>query len=322
METRVLVKGINWSGSGTVVDLLREYESVIQIPGGASEVAPAGYMKFNELRDYNLRGGIRETLATEITRDNLENLRRYILIRKKKLIKDIYRNIMSAKKITNKLEAINEFPLMWRLIKCTESYLTNLSLGLSQQERIELAMDWVQKIINTTRGKKDVNAVIFDQTVDLGETMEVWSQVFNPYKLIIVHRYPYDQLAEQIKKNYYKREWTKKLLKELYGNDPNAHIRHFAKQTDERQKKLERILTHLPKENVLLLRFEEIVLNYKKTKERIESFVGLKAEDHVCPQKHFKPDWSKNNIGVYEKSGLNFPQELMKPVLDWYKAHP
>jgi hypothetical protein len=318
-ETRILIRGINWSGSGTVVDLLREYDNLIQIPGGASQVAPAGYIKFEELWDYH--SGMKETLMKGISSINLESIRKYIVVRKKKLVREIYHNFVTAKSLNKKIVALKEFPLIWKLIKHTESYYKKLSLNASQDERIEFAKEWVQSIINTTKGKREVTAAIFDNTIDTGQTKEIWSRVFEPYKLIMVHRNPYDTLAEQVNKKYYLRTDTKKLLLEKYVNDPIGYIRLFVEELAKRQKNLEDIIDFLPTENVLLLKFEDIVLNYDSTKAKIETFLGLKAEDHIYPKKYLKPDWSKNNIGLYDKSNYNFPADLLEPLLSWYNAH-
>src|SRR5690606_37332434 len=51
---RILVTGLNWSGAGTAVGLLREYQGVVQVPGGPERTAPAGYKKLGEFNDFRL----------------------------------------------------------------------------------------------------------------------------------------------------------------------------------------------------------------------------------------------------------------------------
>jgi hypothetical protein len=58
----------------------------------------------------------------------------------------------------------------------------------------------------------------------------------------------------------------------------------------------------LPKnENILTLNFEDLVLDYEASKEKIERFCGLKSTDHINPLQHFIPDISAGNIGLYRE---------------------
>lgn len=55
--------------------------------------------------------------------------------------------------------------------------------------------------------------------------------------------------------------------------------------------------------NVLRLRFEDIVLNYVKTREILYEFTGLSPASHTKSQDFFNPNDSVKNIGLWEKIG-------------------
>jgi hypothetical protein len=53
--------------------------------------------------------------------------------------------------------------------------------------------------------------------------------------------------------------------------------------------------------NILQVRFEDLVLNYERSVDKIESFCGLRSPDHVNRYRFFDPSISINNIGLYLK---------------------
>ncbi len=52
-------------------------------------------------------------------------------------------------------------------------------------------------------------------------------------------------------------------------------------------------------ENLLIIQFEDLVYKYEETKKRIESFIGLKTEDHIRPLKYFDPSKSIKNTQTF-----------------------
>lgn len=53
--------------------------------------------------------------------------------------------------------------------------------------------------------------------------------------------------------------------------------------------------------NVLFVRFEELIFNYTQTVQRILDFLGLNSETHILKQKFFNPDISIKNIGMWKR---------------------
>lgn len=54
-----------------------------------------------------------------------------------------------------------------------------------------------------------------------------------------------------------------------------------------------------PHPRVLRMQFEDLVLDYEATRDRILAFLGEPAEAHVRPLQHFNPAKSRKNVGLY-----------------------
>lgn len=52
--------------------------------------------------------------------------------------------------------------------------------------------------------------------------------------------------------------------------------------------------------DLLLIRFEDFVLNYDKVSKEITKFIGLPLTKQIKKNAFFNPDISKNNIGIYK----------------------
>lgn len=70
-------------------------------------------------------------------------------------------------------------------------------------------------------------------------------------------------------------------------------------------------------ENVLVVRFEDMIYEYKHTTERIKSFLGLK--EHSFPKKFFKPEESMINTRVFNRYPdlLNDTKYIEKELSDY-----
>lgn len=53
--------------------------------------------------------------------------------------------------------------------------------------------------------------------------------------------------------------------------------------------------------NLLKIRFEDAVLEYEETRQRIFDFLGIDKDDHINQYCFFDPNVSKHNIGIWKK---------------------
>lgn len=63
-------------------------------------------------------------------------------------------------------------------------------------------------------------------------------------------------------------------------------------------------------ENLLVLRFEDFVLDYENSANTIINFTGFDSNKHLKKKTFFNPDISKNNIGIYKKIEDKYLKEL------------
>lgn len=54
-------------------------------------------------------------------------------------------------------------------------------------------------------------------------------------------------------------------------------------------------------ESVLRLNYEDIVMNYGITLDKIRDFLGEKAAVHILPKRFFDPESSKKNVGIWRR---------------------
>jgi hypothetical protein len=82
------------------------------------------------------------------------------------------------------------------------------------------------------------------------------------------------------------------------------------------------LIDTIPRDQLIVERFENLVLNYDESVARVESFLGLSTSQHRRKRRYFDPEWSASNIGIYKNinvPGLN--SSILEELIDWYKRH-
>jgi hypothetical protein len=69
--------------------------------------------------------------------------------------------------------------------------------------------------------------------------------------------------------------------------------------------------------DVLYIRFEDLVLNYQESAKQIMDFLGLKEANHVHKKGFFDPEISKKNVGLYKKVDARSIELIEKELPDW-----
>ncbi len=313
---RIMVCGLGWSGSGTVVDLLKEYEGVIQVPGGREHIAPAGYLKLGEFSDFRrvvgdqLMKGRPDREVPEL-KPLLEEKRRKVLSRYLETMQQAIRTHPS--KVVKNLRIARQTARMHR---CTEKLAKALEGIDDLQGRVDLARKWMDCTVDAI-SDANTRAVLFDQPINFGQHDDVWPEVFEPFKLIVVHRDPRDQFADRLK--------GKKLARYnhdvgfLYGWNLEDRVRFDIDLAMGRAKAMDETLSRLRDDQAMLISFEEMVLDYEASRRRVQEFVGFKDEDHVRPREHFDPEWSRRNIGIHEHTEAHIAEGMLDGLMQWYQ---
>ena len=131
---------------------------------------------------------------------------------------------------------------------------------------------------------KDNPYIILDQAVSPNNT-QVIHRYFNKSKMIIVDRDPRDMYVDDI-------QWGENL-------DKNYQTKEAAQRYILRAKALrENIILD---DDILYIRFEDLVVNYDDTRRRILCFLGLQESDHINKKRFLKPEISIKNVGIWRK---------------------
>lgn len=294
-DTVVSVQGFGFSGSGAVVDLLREYDEC-QVLGGIDDdsIDQSTGTKFGEF-DYIRHSGGFYDIERHLGNNNIfvndGLINRYI----KMVFKSgIYTNFPDSRSIFYKfLNSISELSL---LNLSNRYYNANLYLHDKKSSIFflkNLAVDEYRRLC------KDTLNALFGCFYEKGKTVLVADQMccdfefdidrdksyFDNLKTIIVYRDPRDVYYYAITKNV---EWI-----------AHDNVETFI----EWYKILLRKFEEIKCKDALLIRFEDLITKYDKTVLAIEEYVGVKK--HVAINKNLDPLHSMKNVGIWKKSNIN-----------------
>jgi hypothetical protein len=299
----VAVSGYGWSGSGAVVDLLREFKDyksldvefrLLKDPYGIvdlesflvnnwdilrSDVAIRDFLWFTSILD---KSGSRfsrigENLSTRLYVDFKSETIKYIdnLTSLKYIGYSMIYNynipsvILFIRKVLRKLAVISINKIMY--------------LSKPTQEKFEFeTRQYIERIFKNFFIKNNIKTLVLDQAIPISN-INATMKYFKNIKLIIVDRDPRDIYVDLI------------INKALVGADNNIEERpkRFVEYYN-----LQRSSIDL-NDNILQIRFEDLVINYNKTVNVIKSFLG---EDifHINKYKYLKPEKSLKNICLWK----------------------
>ena len=315
----ILVLGYGWSGSGAVVDLLKEYDRTYQIPiefrlikdpGGLMDlrynivdrwdplnvdIAIKKFMWHNKYlnqtsKNFPTRFGL--GYADALGQD-FENASKTFLegVCEKQYQGNwfyFYYGQPSSKLFLGKLKG--------KFLKKDdkqEMYYSNVS----GDDFDLLAKKYIDDIFaNHSNGKE---YIVLDQAVPSQDPTQA-EHYFNDYKTIIVDRDPRDiycdlvnahgligdELAKNDDVDFFYRWFLSLRNKTDYQKDPKKYLR---------------------------ISFEDLLFDYEKTKTKIEAFLGFRSAEHTNQMAFLKPEVSCKNVGIW-KQYKN--QEAMKRIAE------
>lgn len=127
--------------------------------------------------------------------------------------------------------------------------------------------------------------ILLDQAISTNDT-DALNRYFDNGKLIIVDRDPRDMYVEDLER------WRENL-------DYDTASTEAGKRYVLRHKALRQSIPET--ENVIVVRFENLIRNYDKESKKIMSFVGFDDSKHCERFKYLKPEVSAKNIGVWKQ---------------------
>lgn len=292
----ISVEGLGFSGSGAVVDLLREYSLINCIGGINEEAVEAGKMATQnyEVDILRLSGGlfdIERYIGSNNVFQNQAVLQRFVdmaesfpLFRDLEEAKESFFRFFHA--ITLNVHCSMNCPSYNpHLYKdnCNDSQFKVYYLKiLDTSEYRKIARNFLSELFRIINPNGKV--LLLDQFCnDLENDYCKYREYVPNLKIVHVYRDPRDVYEFAIQRNV---EWIAHDSVTSFIEWFKIMTSHFDRVDDNHQ---------------LYVRFEDLVNNYEYEVSRIQNFLSLTNEQHLLKNRIFIPAISKNNIGIWIK---------------------
>ncbi len=321
----ICVTGFLYSGSGAVIDLLSEYDNITSIAFSDPESGKCNNQKCNqEIEFFSTLGGVLDLeQCFTFFYPYLNDLRIKMYITsaeycyKKggiyndeymKLVWEFIDSIVAYRQKSEYYIGINReyshnniyrkkyINLAAPFVKDrTKDILVYFPKKLSIKEYRLLAHNFIEKFLKTIESKE---FLLLDQVFSNGCTdIDKLIEYFGEFKNIAVYRNPLDVFAEAIRKKLY-----------YIPQEPEPFVDWY-KSTIEPY-------LNIKNDHFLMIRFEDLILDYDNTKSKIEKFLNIDKTLHTKPKTCLKPEISSKHIGIYknilDEYSINYIRENLK----------
>lgn len=169
----------------------------------------------------------------------------------------------------------------------------NIYMGkqLSGQQFDHITNMYLHSLISYCLKKYSSNQFIFNENFSCLFPIKTLNFVKDS-KMIVVIRDPRDVFATTIKARWSAAPGSPKDFIKWENQIFNRWIKIFL----EIQKRSD------IKNNILIIKFEDLINDYEKTKNNIFNFVDIDPRNHYYPQKYFNPEISSGNVKLFEKT--------------------
>ena len=304
----LLVCGLLSTGSSALIDMFREYSNLNVI--------------LHEFDDFRAPGLVADQLNAIQKLNFANNIKKLTEFKSK--VKLVYNymfpiltlRIRSIQKIRNQFAHLARRIKELNLLKKLEG---KLSSNISYEQKIKYANNWIIDVGKLNN--KNCLITVFNQPIISSLNVSLWSEVFNPWKLVCVIRNPKDQLAEIIKKDFLfapyggpKMNHGGVLLETLFGRGRESAISFHIEAIKKRYDWIETLKKEIEPDRFLLIDFEGLVNNYYEYKSIIENFIGNTSHFHKKPKLFFNPENTKKNIDIYKRYLLDKEIDALKDL--------
>lgn len=311
-KCNILIVGILSSGSSALVDLLSEYDNVNLIP--------------REFDDFRATGLVADQLSYQQSIDFPNMIDTVIRSKSKKsLIYNIFPIFnLRINTITQLKNRYNYSTTRLKQLLLLEKLNLKLKSDTTFEEKIKHANNWINEIGNIN--SKNKKFVVYNQPLETEIDKDIWTAVFDPYKLICVIRDPKDQMADIIKRGYLSASYGAPYMtisglnsEIIYGRNRKGAFKFHVDAIKKRMEWIDLMKKKLDSDKFLLLDFEGLVNNYGVYKSVIEDFIGDMKGHQTFKNKFFNPEKSKGNIKIYENTLTDEELEQLIELDSWYK---
>jgi hypothetical protein len=270
----VLVAGIYWSGSGAVVDYLK---------GHPDCAVPRG-----EFTDFKRSGRIGSILEAG-------SVSKAKWLARAMWAETALGKLPAARFKQLKGEEQSKLPLKEQVkhnrlkLQYLSRYRKHLAAGNPNSDGT-IWNQWLQAVGEEYAGGKA--AIVWNQPIWVGKHEQTWPAVFEPFRLIVVHRDPIDQFAEVVRQG----KIGKRKSDPAFDDTEKDDIAYVLKGIAAKMESLIALQKQLGEDRILAVSFERFVKSHKDEAERICHFLGF--EEAQLSSAPFKPSWSIRNIGI------------------------
>lgn len=324
----ILVKGTFASGSSAIMDLLKEYDNIAVVPYEFNDFCypqmvgdsieddrllkiPTQEYTHEIIRRYGPRGWvigdgkIKYSLKKRLLHAQMNDSFFMHFIPQK--IIDKINNLHPDYNHRQNIENLEKRYYLFDKLLC--DILKN---NITRSNRIEFANNWIHNVGKLYITNKNQVFVLFDQPIILEGHLDIWPEVFSPFKLIIVYRDPRDQIADLI-------QWNEIYIKHVPNDrDLLSAIISTLKYIKRVIYGAEKIYNVLGSENVMMVSFEKLIKDNDLITKKIQSFLGLNENNHKKKGLFLQTNKSIKNIGIYKKILTKEQELLIEELYQWY----
>jgi hypothetical protein len=319
-RTNILIIGTLASGSSALVDMLREYENINVLP--------------REFDNFRRPGFVADQLSDRTSMDYPNVIDKNVKFVNNKwkffyqsglwnyFFSPHFRSIWE--KDWGKLEKYKKCLITLKQIDLLKKLSEKLNSDASYDEKIQFSNEWIQEIGNIYSSSYDFT--LFNQALFPWIDLDIWTRVFEPFKLICVYRDPKDQLAEMIRRDIAFSPFRNTQLSygqfnimSIYGNDRKGRLKFLTDALKNRIETIDHWQKKLNPDQFMLIDFDGMVINYDDYKAEIEKFLGINEENHRDKKMHLNPDVAlQNSIGIYKQYLTEDEVRNLSGLEDWY----
>lgn len=324
VKCNILVVGTLASGASALKDMLREYENINVITDEFDDYRAPGLVA-DQLS--HVSAGDYPDVIDQITK--MRSLKGRIIY-KSRIWKPVCRFLPGSfwknSNFGHRKDYFRKYLLRLCQVDLLDQLHVSLKTGVSYEQKIHLARQWVQNVGDLFSSDKDFT--LFDQPILPWSDTGTWVRVFDPFKMICVFRDPKDQLADIIKRGIIYHPFRSPFLSygqvnimSIYGNDRKGMLQFQKDALLNRLLKLDLLEKNITPDKILLIDFEGLVNNYDTYRLAIEHFLGDIRGKQIKGKICFDPEKAKkNSIGIFRgyltEEELNDLEELEK----WYSC--
>lgn len=288
----VLVAGIYWSGSGAVVDYLKGH--------------PQCHVPKGEFTDFKRQGRIGTMLESRSAGEARTLARRmWLETALGKLPSAWWKQRRKGDPASLALK--DQVFHQQRKLTYLKQYREQLARSGSPGD-VSVWNQWLQGL-----GQKiasDKTAVVWNQPIWVGIHEHTWPAMFDPYRLVVVHRDPEDQFAEVVRQG----KIGKRKSDPAFDDSETDDIAYVLKGIARKFESLAELQRLLPEGRLLTMSFEAFVEDHARQAARLGQFLGMEpAQVENAP---FRPEQSTRNIGIGKTDAIQQTLAGYRPLIE------